>query len=187
MRRYQAQRNGSFPSLQKSSSDGQRGGLARHSKVPMSVSASSPQDSVDGYDSFENTNNKKKRKIPTSGISGGHHSSLSAEMAHMGISSNRDFDMSQSELDGGVAHYYGTGSSAAPATSSGTGISGAGRGRYGRGVARTSCGRSPLGVSTNGSNALQAGRQILQKQDLPSAGQQSAKGKSLIVCVRKSS
>ncbi|KAL8721049.1 MAG: hypothetical protein Q9225_002193 [Loekoesia sp. 1 TL-2023] len=176
MRRYQAQRNGSFSSLQKSSSDGQRGGLARYSKVPMPMSATSPQDSVDGYDSFENTNNKKKRKIPTSGNSGGHHSSLSAEMAHMGISSNRDFDVSQSELDGGVAHYYGTGSSAAPAASSGTGISGAGRGRYGRGVARTSGGRSPLGVSTNGSNALQAGRQILQKQDLPSAGQQSVKG-----------
>ncbi|KAL9006355.1 MAG: hypothetical protein Q9188_000891 [Gyalolechia gomerana] len=175
LRRYQSHRNGSFPLGPHSNSDDQRGGVVKYSKVPVPVSAPSPQDSVDGYDSFENTNNKKKRKIPTSGNPGGHHSSLSAEMAHMGISASRDFDVSQPEMDGGIAHYYGTGSSAVPATSSGTGISGAGRGRYGKGAARTSSGRSPLGISTNGSNALQAGRQLLQKQDLPSVGQQSAK------------
>ncbi|KAL8945032.1 MAG: hypothetical protein Q9216_000016 [Gyalolechia sp. 2 TL-2023] len=175
LHRYQAQRDGSLPLWPHSNSDDQREGIVKHSKAPITVSAPSPQDSVDGYDSFENTNNKKKRKIPTSGNSGGHHSSLSAEMAHMGISSNRDFDVSQPETDGGIAHYYGTGSSAVPAASSGTGISGAGRGRYGRSVARTSSGRSPLGISTNGSNALQAGRQMLQRQDFPSAGQQSAK------------
>ncbi|KAL8943408.1 MAG: hypothetical protein Q9211_000997 [Gyalolechia sp. 1 TL-2023] len=175
LRRYQAQRNGPSPLGPHSNSDGQRGGIVKYSKVPLPVSAPSPQDSVDGYDSFENTNNKKKRKIPTSGNSGGHHSSLSAEMAHMGISSNRDLDMAQPDMDSGIAHYYGTGSSAVPAASSGTGISGAGRGRYGRGATRTSSGRSPLGISTNGSNALQAGRQLLQKQGFPSAGQQSTK------------
>lgn len=175
LRRYQAQRNGSFPLAQHSNSDDQRGGVAKYSKVPVPVSAPSPQDSADGYDSFENTNNKKKRKIPTSGNPGGHHSSLSAEMAHMGISSNRDCDVSQTETDGGIAQYYGTGSSAVPAASSGTGISGAGRGRYGRGAARTSSGRSPLGNLTNGSNAIQVGRQLLQKQDFPSSGQQNAK------------
>ena len=34
---------------------------------PLAQSVASSNDSVDGYDSFENTNNKKKRKIPTSG------------------------------------------------------------------------------------------------------------------------
>ncbi|KAL8843313.1 MAG: hypothetical protein Q9170_000171 [Blastenia crenularia] len=176
MRRYEAPRHGAFPLSQRFDSDDQRGGFVKYSKVPIPMLAPSPRDSIDGYDSFENTNNKKKRKIPTSGSSGGHHSSLSAEMAHMGISSNRDLDLSQSEMDNSIAHYYGTGSSAMPAASSGTGISGAGRGRFGRGAAaRTSSGRSPLGVSTNGSNALQAGRQLLQKQEFPSAGQHSIK------------
>ena len=185
MRRYQARRNISLPLAQDSNSNDQRGGVLKYSKVPLPMSAPSPQDSVDGYDSFENTNNKKKRKIPTSGNPGGHHSSLSAEMAHMGISSSREFDISQSEIDGGIAHYYGTGSSAVPAAPSGTGLSGAGRGRYGRSAAPKSNGRSPLGVSTNGSNALQAGRQLLQKQDLPSTSQHTAKGKTLVVCRTK--
>lgn len=154
----------------------QRAGIVKYTKVSMPMSAPSPQDSVDGYDSFENTNNKKKRKIPTSGSLGGHHSSLSAEMAHMGISPNREFDISQAEMDGGIGHYYGTGSSAVPAAFSSTAVAGAGRGRYGKGATRISSERSPLGVSTNGSNALQAGRQLLQKQDFASAGQQSIKG-----------
>ncbi|KAL8673875.1 MAG: hypothetical protein Q9168_001695 [Polycauliona sp. 1 TL-2023] len=156
--------------------DDQRKGPIKHSKVLMPMSTSSSQDSIDGYDSFENTNNKKKRKIPTSGGSGGHHSSLSSEMAHMGIASTRDFDSSQPDMDGGIGHYYGTGSSAVPASSSGTGISGAGRGRYGRTAPRVPSGRSPLGISTNGSNALQAGRQLLSKQDSTTGAQPSVKG-----------
>jgi hypothetical protein len=36
--------------------------------------------SADGYDSFENTNNKKKRKIPNMGSNGSHHASLSADL-----------------------------------------------------------------------------------------------------------
>lgn len=182
IRRYQAQQNGSFPQV---SHHDLRGGAVKHSKVSLSMSALSSQESVDGYDSFENTNNKKKRKIPISGSSGGHHSSLSAEMASMGISASRDFELSHAEIDGGVEQYYGSGNSAAPAASSGTGISGAGRGRYGRGAARAPSGRSPLGVSTNGSNALQAGRQLLHKQDLTPAGQQSAKGDKFVFWLRK--
>ncbi|KAI4094357.1 MAG: hypothetical protein LQ344_002257 [Seirophora lacunosa] len=154
MRHYKAQQNGSLPHH---IYNDQRGAVVKISKMSLPTSAPSSQDSVDGYESFENTNNKKKRKIPTSGSLGGHHSSLSAEMASMGISTNREFELSQAEMDGGIGHYYGSGSSAVPATSSGTGISGAGRGRYGRNAARVSSGRSPLGVSTNGSNALQAG------------------------------
>ncbi|GAM90975.1 hypothetical protein ANO11243_090220 [Dothideomycetidae sp. 11243] len=43
--------------------------------------------SADGYESFENTSNKKKRKIPLSSGSSAHQSSLSAELANLGISS----------------------------------------------------------------------------------------------------
>lgn len=175
MRRYQAQQNGVFPP---SNRYDLRGGASKPSKVIPPISAPSPQESVDGYDSFENTNNKKKRKIPTSGSSGGHHSSLSADMASMGISANGGFEISQTEIEGGVGQYYGSGNSAVPASSSGTGISGAGRGRYGRGAARAPSGRSPLGVSTNGSNALQAGRQLLHKQEFTPVGGHNARGNS---------
>ncbi|KAL8911630.1 MAG: hypothetical protein Q9171_003237 [Xanthocarpia ochracea] len=174
MRRYQTEQNRQLS--QGLVNDDQRKGPIKYTKVLMPMSTSSSQDSIDGYDSFENTNNKKKRKIPTSGGLGGHHSSLSTELAHMGISSSRDYDSSQPEMDGGIGHYYGTGSSAVPTSSSGTGISGAGRGRYGRNAPRIPSGRSPLGISTNGSNALQAGRQLLQKQDLTSVGQTSVRG-----------
>ncbi|GAB1215762.1 hypothetical protein ATERTT37_004958 [Aspergillus terreus] len=42
----------------------------------------------DGYDAFENTNNKKKRKIPTPGNLGGHHSTLSPEFSTMGLANS---------------------------------------------------------------------------------------------------
>lgn len=98
--------------------------------------------SADGYESFENTNNKKKRKIPLSGE--GHHSSLSAEMVNMSISAN------EGALDdtGPIAGHYTP--SGVPL--SGTGISGAGRGRFGR--PKHSMERRPLGASTNGLNAF---------------------------------
>ncbi|GAD97666.1 hypothetical protein NFIA_078450 [Paecilomyces variotii No. 5] len=51
-------------------------------------SQTKPSSGPDGYDAFENTNNKKKRKIPTSGNLGSHHSTLSADLANMGISSS---------------------------------------------------------------------------------------------------
>ena len=161
--------------LQGSTNGEGRTGTGKLMKPPNTQSAPSSAESVDGYDSFENTNNKKKRKIPTSGTLGNHHSTLSAEMAHMGMSPSRDMDTVQ-ESDGGVGQYYGTGSSAVPATSSGTGISGAGRGRYGRAGTRTSGGRSPLGVSMNGSNTLQVGRQNLQRRDYGSTGSLGSKG-----------
>ena len=83
---------------------------------------------LDGYEAFENTNNKKKRKIPTSGIQQG---ALNAEFAHMGLSS-RDASVE--------------GLSASP---SGMGVGGAGRGRTG---GRKSNTRNPLAPSTNGTN-----------------------------------
>ncbi|MCJ1481876.1 hypothetical protein MMC06_002036 [Schaereria dolodes] len=166
IRRYEEQRRltDAMPTRLATNGSG-RPELARVSNGALSQSTISSNDSVDGYDSFENTNNKKKRKIPTSGSLGNHHSSLSAEMANMGISAAVDMDPLQGDSDSSVGHYYGSGHSAIPNSSNGTGISGAGRGRYGRSSGRGAGGRSPLGVSMNGSNAWQAGRAGTQRRD----------------------
>ncbi|KAF2087093.1 hypothetical protein K490DRAFT_73908 [Saccharata proteae CBS 121410] len=115
--------------------------------------------SADGYESFENTNNKKKRKIPVSG-SAGHHGNLTAEMASMGISAHGGGGPVQDDGENNVGQYYGSGSSAVPVPGSGTGISGAGRGRYGR-SARFSNERRPLGASTTSLNAYANGSGII--------------------------
>ena len=177
-RRYQEQRQ-KFGSVNNMSRNGytlSRSDAAKYIKPPIPQSTASSGDSVDGYDSFENTNNKKKRKIPTSGSLGSHQTSLSADMAQMGISSTRDIDVIQSESDSGIGHYYGTGNSAVPAVSSGTGISGAGRGRYGRAGTRYHSGRSPLGVSVNGSNTLQAGRSSHHRREFTPGSISRGKG-----------
>ena len=176
IRRYQEQRHAMSTASRNFTNGLARSEFPKHMKPSVAQSTASSIESVDGYDSFENTNNKKKRKIPTSGNLGNHHSTLSAEMAHMGISSNRDMEALQVDPDAGVGQYYGTGSSAIPATTSGTGISGAGRGRYGRVGTRNTSGRSPLGVSVNGSNALQNGRAVLQRRDYTPSAKLSGKG-----------
>ncbi|KAL2811551.1 hypothetical protein BDW59DRAFT_177081 [Aspergillus cavernicola] len=89
----------------------------------------------DGYDAFENTNNKKKRKIPTPGNMGSHHSSLSPEFATMGLANPGQQNSVLSGEGGHVSTFYGTGSPASPV---GNGISGAGRGRLGRQARRSS-------------------------------------------------
>lgn len=143
-------------------------------RPPAPQSASS---SADGYDSFENTNNKKKRKIPTSGNVGNHHSSLSADMANMGISTPHEPNpVSPDECGGGVGQYYGSGSSATATGVPGSSLSGAGRGRYGRNTGRTASGRSPLGVSTNGSNAWMSGRSGATRRDWTPTGNPGNKG-----------
>ncbi|TVY45627.1 hypothetical protein LSUB1_G000157 [Lachnellula subtilissima] len=104
--------------------------------------------SADGYDSFENTNNKKKRKIPTPGDSlNGTH--LSSEMAGMGISSPDDL---ADDIGGGIGSYHSPGSAVSQ------GLSGPGRGRYGR----IRNGRSPLRTlsDSNWGN----GRTVKQRQ-----------------------
>ncbi|MCJ1383916.1 hypothetical protein MMC17_007030 [Xylographa soralifera] len=154
IRRYEDQQR---QAMMKTPSRGYSNG-ANRTQDPLSHSAVSSNESVDGYDSFENTNNKKKRKIPTSGSIGNHHSSLSAEMANMGISPNRDLDAGSVTPENTSAQYYGSVGSNAASSIPGTGISGAGRGRYGRSGRRDTSGRSPLGVSTNASNAWQLGR-----------------------------
>ncbi|KAK5112774.1 hypothetical protein LTR62_003872 [Meristemomyces frigidus] len=98
-------------------------------KVPPSASASAGG-SGDGYESFENTSNKKKRKIPLSHASSMlHQSSLSAEMANMGISGQND---GAADDGGGAVQAQHLGGNGVGVQAGGTGISGAGRGRYGR-------------------------------------------------------
>ncbi|PLB45896.1 hypothetical protein P170DRAFT_429073 [Aspergillus steynii IBT 23096] len=93
----------------------------------------------DGYDAFENTNNKKKRKIPTPGSLGSHHSTLSPEFSNMGLTSSAQTPPAQ--MDGShVSTFYGTGSPASPVAS---GNSGSGRGRLARHPPRNGPGRAP--------------------------------------------
>ncbi|KAF2113957.1 hypothetical protein BDV96DRAFT_600707 [Lophiotrema nucula] len=106
--------------------------------------------SADGYESFENTNNKKKRKIPNMGSMSTHHTNLAAEMASMGISQAHETAVHE---DGdGPGRYYGSAPSTPQHATPGTGISGAGRGRFGRPVSGRSE-RRVLGVSNNLGNA----------------------------------
>ena len=137
---------------------------------PIPPSVASSADSIDGYDSFENTNNKKKRKIPISGSLSNHQSSLSADMAHMDISSTRNVDVSSVDPEDGVGQYYGSGSSAVAASAYGSGIVSANKARSGRSGMRRPSGRSPLGVSFNGPNTSFAHRSnvdSLSKDDAP--------------------
>ncbi|KAF4629803.1 hypothetical protein G7Y89_g8340 [Cudoniella acicularis] len=106
------------------------------SKNPNPQPPASTTSSADGYDSFENTNNKKKRKIPTPGdsvLNGGH---LSNDLAGMGISSPDDLVEDVSSV---------TYSSPGPISQ---GLSGPGRGRYGR----IRNGRSPLRTLSDSAN-----------------------------------
>lgn len=124
--------------------------------------------SVDGYESFENTNNKKKRKIPNMGGSGGHHTSLSPEMSSIGLSTPTREGADDGE--GAVGQYYGSGASAVQNSGSGTGISGAGRGRYGRSAVRTSGERRPLSTSTNAMNAYASGYSARSRREFSGSG-----------------
>ena len=145
---------------------------------PISHSITSSNNSVDGYDSFENTNNKKKRKIPVSGGLASHATNLSAslsnDLANMGISSSREADEPPDD-DESVSQYYGTGSHAVPIPASGTGISGAGRGRYGRNGRRDVNGRSPLGAATGNNSNWQGARTNVRRD--AATGSPSGNGK----------
>lgn len=107
---------------------------------------------LEGYDAFENTNNKKKRKIPTSG-SLGCHSSLSADLASISTSSGNGASSVILDDTGGAGSYYAPGNPASPV---GSGISGSGRGRYGRHAGRAGSGRTPL--AAHSPNAWLGGR-----------------------------
>ncbi|KAG9255460.1 uncharacterized protein F5Z01DRAFT_673403 [Emericellopsis atlantica] len=107
------------------------GDQSRHPKPQTSLSATS---SVDGYDSFENTNNKKKRKIPSAGDSAlsnvhGLAAEVAAQSAQVGVPSTAD-------TNGDRGYHNGSGGYGANSP----GLSGSGRGRLGR----SRNGRSPL-------------------------------------------
>jgi hypothetical protein len=96
----------------------------------------------DGYEAFENTNNKKKRKIPTSGSLSLHQNAVTDHLAHWAMSGTIEDLKNRITED---TFQTGTLSGNSP----GLGVQGAGRGRGARKVS----GRNPLGVSVNGSNA----------------------------------
>ncbi|KAI2639253.1 hypothetical protein GGS21DRAFT_506727 [Xylaria nigripes] len=129
-------------------------------RVPRSAQSRQPKpqpppsttSSADGYDSFENTNNKKKRKIPIAGeiVLNGTH--VLNEPAAFGMPS----PPGNGDDDGGdnvpiSTPYYQSGGP----LGNGQGISGPGRGRYGR----VRNGRSPLRALPD-SNANWTGRNM---------------------------
>ncbi|KAI1881854.1 hypothetical protein JX265_000680 [Neoarthrinium moseri] len=94
--------------------------------------------SADGYDSFENTNNKKKRKIPTAGESILNSAHALNDASILGVPSPpmTGDEGSGDALAATPSPYAYSGGTA----TNGQGISGPGRGRYGR----NRSGRSPL-------------------------------------------
>ena len=102
----------------------------QNSKLPNPHPPVSTASSVDGYDSFENTNNKKKRKIPTAGDSNLNGAHLASDVVGIGTSGADDSVEDVISPEGAYQSSVG----AVP------GISGPGRGRYGR----MRNGRSPL-------------------------------------------
>ncbi|ODA78746.1 hypothetical protein RJ55_06129 [Drechmeria coniospora] len=110
---------------------------------------SSAASSVDGYDSFENTNNKKKRKIPSAGdsaLNGAH--GLNSDLGSLPISTGAHLptnDGNAERLLNSIAGYAAFG----PQISNSQGFSGPGRGRLGR----PRNGRSPLRALADGNGA----------------------------------
>ncbi|KAI1779160.1 hypothetical protein F4818DRAFT_437951 [Hypoxylon cercidicola] len=111
----------------------QNQGRQTNPQPPLSTTSS-----ADGYDSFENSNNKKKRKIPTAGetILNGTH--VLNDLGTLGVSGTATGDEGLEASGVASATYYQPGGP----TTNGQGISGPGRGRYGR----VRNGRSPLRV-----------------------------------------
>lgn len=126
-----------------------RSGQPRQPKPQPPPSTAS---SADGYDSFEITNNKKKRKIPIAGetILNGTHA-LNEQAAFGMPSPPTTADDDSGEHVPTSTPYYQSGGP----LSNGQGISGPGRGRYGR----VRNGRSPLRALSD-SNANWTGRNM---------------------------
>ncbi|KAI0161998.1 hypothetical protein GGR57DRAFT_308559 [Xylariaceae sp. FL1272] len=84
--------------------------------------------SVDGYDSFENTNNKKKRKIPIAGESVLNGAHALSDTAGLVMPSHPAGGESEGDASPTATAYHQSGG----LVSNGQGISGPGRGRFGR-------------------------------------------------------
>ncbi|KAL6853298.1 hypothetical protein J3F83DRAFT_764707 [Trichoderma novae-zelandiae] len=105
--------------------------------------------SVDGYESFENTNNKKKRKIPTTGdFLANNGLSLSSDVAALATVARSQSPVNEMDSNRGQLVPAGLGGNGSYVPSS-QGLSGPGRGRLGR----SRNGRSPLRALSDGSNA----------------------------------
>ncbi|XBQ89875.1 hypothetical protein V6000_005463 [Aspergillus fumigatus] len=139
---------------------------------PIKSSSTGP----DGYDAFENTNNKKKRKIPTPGNLGSHHSTLSPEFANMGLASSAQASSTTVNEVNNVGTYYGTGSPASPGLG---GISGPGRGRLGRHPSRSGPSRNSL--SAHSQIGWPAGRRDGMLSTSAPAGDPTAKSDQGII------
>lgn len=143
-----------------------------HPTVVQTTQTKSSPSGLDGYDAFENTNNKKKRKIPTSGNLSSHHSSLTAELANMELSGSANSPSAAVSDNSGTGTYYGSGSPATAAT--GTGISGPGRGRLGRSGIRHGNARNPLSVHSH--NSWLGGRSGASRREVTSLPQPPTTG-----------
>jgi hypothetical protein len=135
---------------------------------------SSVTSSVDGYDSFENTSNKKKRKIPSAADSA--LNSAHGLVADIGSNPSPGSGVSVHDMPDN-RFYNNVPSYSAPVTlgSGSPGMSGSGRGRLGR----VRSGRSPLGALPDGNmawsgrmsksgNALWASGMLFSANSLPS-------------------
>lgn len=120
--------------------------------APESTSSRDDREYDDHFE--ERTANKKKRKIPQSNAL---HSTLSADMANMGLKQRGDSMEGHEDF----AHHTGSGTiydNHGASTPSPTGSGAAsGRSKYGR-SGRGSLDRRPLGASINGLNAGSKGR-----------------------------
>jgi len=117
-----------------------------HPRKSESRALHSTASSVDGYDSFENTNNKKKRKIPDTSLNGGHSlSDVSAGISSLAVSSPSTPKHDSTATT--ASNYYVANNAGV------SGISGPGRGRFGR----SRNGRSPLRALSD-ANSPWAGR-----------------------------
>ena len=129
------------------------GTMKGHSHDPDKSHSASSNESADGYESFENTSNKKKRKIPTSGnLPASMSASLSQDLANLGISNEEE---SIDQVDDGTSHYYSTGTGV---SLHGSASSNTVRGKYGRPTKREPPGRVPLYSSMNAYNLWPDGK-----------------------------
>jgi hypothetical protein len=127
-----------------------RRGAGRGGRQSAQALESSAASSVDGYETFENSNNKKKRKIPTlneSGIGSGGGGMHSINDLNTGAMSGSGSGYGDGGGDGEPGYSSGY------VTVGGSGVAGPGRGRYGRSRSM----RSPLRPLADTTNTL-AGR-----------------------------
>jgi hypothetical protein len=124
---------------------------------PSNAPVDSANSSVDGDESFENTNNKKKRKIPqpqhSMSSAGTLLTNVSTDMANLGLSSKEADSSAGAEAMDGESVYHSPGGtvSLSPTSMANSGLPGSGRRPYGR-SGRGSLDRRPLTTSTNALN-----------------------------------